>query len=263
MENHKSKWFIGQNELDIGRGIEAMLLGILMMVVRVLHTFWAFMAGWKALKELVFFRGERETSATKFARPLTYFSVTWIFYVITFSDKFKSSETLVSLGELSSELLPKTLWTLLVKYLEAFAILCNFVAENVVSGEVWKLVIGLIPILGIVSLLTVSSILSFRICRTSIVPREHLAITCYALGTVLLIDFVYGIAGGYIQGLPHMLLTLVFLLVVFPLVFYRWIALIRCSANTSRKRLFAILLVNVCVLIAFSIMLTIVFYAVV
>jgi len=97
----------------------------------------------------------------------------------------------------------------------------------------------------------------------SVEPREHLSITCYSLGTVFLIDFVYGVPESYLRGLPHILLTLVFLLVVWPLVFYRWIALIRCSANTRRKRLFAILLVNVCILIAFSIMLTIVFYAVV
>ncbi len=263
MGNHKSQWLIEGKELDIGRGIEAALLGILMMAVRILRTFWAVMAGWKAFEEVVFFRDESETSVTKFARPLTYFSVCWIVYVVFFSDRFKWAETLRDLGEHSPRLLPRILWTPVAKYVESLAILSNFTVDNVVSGQVSKLMIGLIPIMGVALLLTVGSMLSFRLCRVGVVPREHLAIACYALGTMVVIDFVYGVSETYVRGIPHMLLTLYFLVVVWPWFFYRWIALIRCSARTSRKRVCVILVVNGCVLIAFSILVPIVVYAVV
>ena len=265
MENHKSRWLIEGNELDIGRGVEALLLGALMLVVRILRTFWAFVAGRNDFKELIFAEEKAETLAVKFARPLTYFSVIWVLYGASLSVEFTYSELLAEMAERSAVLLPKTLWTLFVKYMEALAALCHFVADNLVSGDVWKLIVGLAPILGLASSITVSSILACKILQTRVVPREHLSINCYALGTTLVVDFAYGVAEICIDGIgiPHILLTAVFVLAFFPLVFYRWIVLMRRSANTDYKRFCAILFVSACILIALSIVFVLVFYSMV
>jgi len=260
-ENQKSSWFIKDNELDISRGIDATLLGILMLVVRILRTFWIYLVGRNIFKELVYSENDHRKVNVTFARPLTYLALTWIFYFITFSHWLNFSEWLTNLTTFCQQNLPSILSIFFVKYFNAFALLSDFVAENAVSGDIWRLAISLGPILALAALLTVSMILSCKICRVSIDPRSYLSITCYMLGTVVLVDSVYGVVERFLPFVLHVIITIVSLFIAFPYVLYRWFMLTRCLLMISRKRLCLILVIDIFVFITFTIIFAFVLYA--
>jgi len=257
MSKNESPWLIEGRELDIGRGIEAALFGLFMLALRMLRTAWAFIARWRSIEEVIFSDDTPKDAARQFIRPLTFVVITWLLYLVTFSDKFLLAQKMFpDFAKHIEYFFGPSISKAFITYLVSFTSLANFVSTHAASGNLWSLTLASVPVLATIGILTASTTLSCRLSGAVAKPREHLAITCYFLGVIPVVDYAYLVCeyvAGLIYDKAYIFSHLFFYIVVWPRLVLYWLRLIKISSHTRGKSFSLLIIIDLAIILAFSV----------